>query len=254
VDNEPEFIQFLPELDLTDYKPHKNSIYRLEPKRLRPEHALALQMALKKGSDHIAGYFSWAEKAHTWSTKQTLFWIRAQLSEGLPNENFVLFLGKEIVGMGSIKPHGHPRSVQMAYWTSKAYLNQGIGETIARTMEGLAFIHRPYQYLYIDHDSSDRASGSIPQKLGYAYAGHFDAEIRADKETGLWLSWRKESKRYKGYSTEREQDLRFAELWCLMFKEMYPNIYERDYKETHMEALQKLKEICGRTTNEGNAA
>ena len=254
VDDEPEFIQFLPELDLTDYKPHKNSKYRLEPKRLRPEHALALQMALKKGSDHIAGYFSWAEKAHTWSTKQTLFWIQAQLSEGLPNENFVLFLGKEIVGMGSIKPHGHPRSVQMAYWTSKAYLNQGIGETIARTMEGLAFIHRPYQYLYIDHDSSNRASGSIPQKLGYAYAGHFDVEIRADKETGLWLSWRKESQRYKGYSTEREQDLRFAELWCLMYKEMYPDIYERDYKKTHMEALEKLKEIRGRTIDRGDAA
>jgi len=236
VENDPEFIQFLPELDLTDYKPHKNSKYRLEPKRLRPEHALALQMALKKGSDHIAGYFSWAEKAHTWSTKQTLFWIQAQLKEGLP------------------KPHGHPRHVQMAYWTSKAYLNQGIGETIARTMEGVAFVHRPYQYLYIDHDSSNRASGSIPQKLGYAYAGHFNSEITADKETGLWLSWRKESDRYADYPTEREQDLRFAELWCLMYKEMYPDLYERDYKKSHMEALEKLKEIRGRTIENDDAA
>lgn len=160
---EPELIKFLPELDLTDYKPHKNSKHILETKRLRPEHALALQMALKKGTEHISAYFQWADMAHTWSTKQTLFWIQAQLKDDLPNENFALFLGKDIVGMGSIKPHGHPRSVQMAYWTAKAYLHQGIGETIARTLERVAFIHRPYQYLYIDHDASNRASGSIPQ-------------------------------------------------------------------------------------------
>ena len=39
-----------------------------------------------------------------------------------------------------------------------------------------------------------------------------------------------------------------------MYKEIYPDIYERDYKKTHMEALEKLKEIRGRTIDEGNAA
>ena len=251
---EPELIKFLPELDLTDYKPHKNSKHILETKRLRPEHALALQMALKKGSEHISAYFQWADMAHTWSTKQTLFWIQAQLKDDLPNENFALFLGKDIVGMGSIKPHGHPRSVQMAYWTAKAYLHQGIGETIARTLERVAFIHRPYQYLFIDHDASNRASGSIPQKLNYQYIEHFDTEISAKKETGLWLSWRKESDRYADYPTERERDLRFAELSCLMFKEMHPDIYETDYKELHQQALKKLEEIRGRTIDKGDAA
>jgi RimJ/RimL family protein N-acetyltransferase len=253
-DFEAELIKFLPELDLTDYKPHKNSMYPLVPKRLRPEHALALQKALKEGTDHIAGYFSWAENAHTWSTKQTLFWIQAQLREGLPSEHFVLFLGKEIVGMGSLKPYGHPRYVQMAYWTSKKYLRQGIGETIARTMEGLAFVHRPYQYLYINHDSSNRASGSIPQSLGYGYVEHFDAAISAKDESGLWFSWRKESERYKDYPTEREQDLRFAELHCLMLKEMYPEYYEKEYKKLHMDAVEKLKEIRGRTIENDDAA
>jgi RimJ/RimL family protein N-acetyltransferase len=253
-DFEAELIKFLPELDLTDYKPHKNSMYPLVPKRLRPEHALALQKALKEGTEHIAGYFSWAENAHSWSTKQALFWIQAQLREVLPSEHFVLFLGKEIVGMGSLKPYGHPRNVQMAYWTSKKYLRQGIGETIARTMEGLAFVHRPYQYLYINHDSSNRASGSIPQKLGYGYIDYFDEAITAKSETGLWFSWRKESKRYKDYPTEREQDLRFAELHCLMMKEMYPEYYEREYKKLHMEAVEKLKEIRGRTVENDDAA
>jgi len=251
---EPELIKFLPELDLTDFKPHGNSKHILETKRLRPEHALALQKALKKGTDHIAGYFSWAVNAHTWSTKQTLFWIQAQLKDGLPNENFVLFLGKDLVGMGSLKSYGNPRSVQMAYWTSKAYLRQGIGETIARSLEGMAFIHRPYQFLYINHDSSNRASGSIPQNLGYGFVESFDAVISAKNETGLWYSWRKESKRYKGYPTERERDLRFAELHCLMLKEMYPDYYEKEYKKLHMEAVEKLKEIRGRTIENDDAA
>jgi hypothetical protein len=39
-----------------------------------------------------------------------------------------------------------------------------------------------------------------------------------------------------------------------MYKEMYPDLYERDYKKSHMEALEKLKEISGRTIEDDDAA
>jgi len=80
-----ELIKFLPEVDLTDFKPYGNSKHILELKRLRPEHALALQKALNRGADHIAGFFPWAETASGWNTKSALFWIQAQLRQGLPS-------------------------------------------------------------------------------------------------------------------------------------------------------------------------
>ena len=224
-----ELIKFLPEVDLTEFKPYKNSKLIPEAKRLRPEHALQLQKALNKGTDHIAGYFAWGETASRWNTKQTLSWIFAQLKEEWPAEHFAFFLGKDLIGMGSIRPYGHPRHVQMAYWVSKGYLKQGIGECIAKTIERLALIHRPYQYIYIDHDSSNTASGAIPKKLGYKFIGTFDSEIHARNETGLWYSWIKESDRYSECENERLMDLRYAELWCLMMQEMHPEIFLEMY-------------------------
>lgn len=237
-----ELIKFLPEIDLTDFKPYGNSKHILELKRLRPEHAVALQKALNTGTDHIAGYFAWAETAGSWNTKKALFWIQAQLRDGFPSEHFAFFLGKDLVGMGSLRPYGHPRHVQMAYWVAKGYLHQGIGESIARTIQAMALIHRPYQFIYINHDSSNRKSGAIPQRLGYRFVDTFDSPIQARLESGFWYSWVKESDRYSECVNERLKDLRFANLWCDMVKEMHIDIYEEDYASMHLEGLKLYKE------------
>lgn len=236
-----ETYRFLPDLDLTDYKPYGKYQRPLEVKRLRPEHALALQKALKGGSDHIAGYFSWGEKAQHWTTKQALFWIQAQIREEFPCEHFAFFIGKEMTGMGSIRPYGDVKKVQMAYWVSNKYLKQGIGETIARSIAHLALNYRPYHSIYIDHDESNTSSGAIPKKLGYRYAGSFQIPIHAKRETGKWLSWVKESGRYLDCDSERLMDLRFADLWCQMINQMHPEIYEDQYKELHQEAIEAFK-------------
>ena len=234
-----ELIKFLPEVDLTEFKPYKNSKHILEVKRLRPEHALQLQRALNKGTDHIAGYFEWGETASRWNTRQTLGWIFAQINEEWPAEHFAFFLGKDLVGMGSIKPYGHIRNVQMAYWVSKGFLKQGIGECIAMTIERMALIHRPHQFIYINHDNSNKASGAIPNKLSYEFIETFTSEIHARKETGVWSSWMKESTRYSDCETERLKDLRYAELWCLMIKEMHPDIFLEMYA-TQLEEARSL--------------
>ncbi len=235
-----ESIKFLPEVDLTHYKPYPNSKHILEVKRLRPEHALALQKALNKGTEHIAGYFAWAETAHRWNTKNTLFWIQHQIRESLPSEHFAFFLGRDLVGMGSIRPHGHPRHVQMAYWVAKGYLKQGIGECIAKTIEVLALKYRPYQFIYIDHDYSNTSSGAIPKKLGYKWVSYYETEIHAKKETGVWYSWMKQSDRYSDCENERLLDLRYVDLWCQMMLEMQPEIYIKDYEELHKEARKEF--------------
>jgi RimJ/RimL family protein N-acetyltransferase len=224
-----ELIKFLPEVDLTEFKPYKNSKLIPEAKRLRPEHALQLQKALNKGTDHIAGYFAWGETASRWNTKQTLSWIFAQLKEEWPAEHFAFFLGKDLIGMGSLKPYGHVRKVQMVYWVSKGFLKQGIGECIAMTLEKMALIHRPYQFIYVNHDNSNKASGAIPKKLGYEFIETFTSGIHARKETGIWSSWMKESTRYSDCENERLMDLRYAELWCLMMQEMHPEIFLEMY-------------------------
>lgn len=229
--------KFLPSTDYSHLKPHRNTGEILEAKRLKPEHARQLQIALNHGTEHIAGYFAWAENAKNWDTKRCLFWIRQINREKLPSEHYAFFLGKELVGIGSLRPHGDIRSVQMAYWVSKKYIQQGIGKSIAKTMEDLAIKYRPYQYIFIDHDSSNRSSGKIPQNLGYKFVGTFDSDIHAKKESGLWYSWVKENPRYSECANERMCEIQFAILWCEMMLETQPEIYIEEYKQTHSEAL-----------------
>lgn len=233
--------KFLPSGDFSHLKPHRNTGEFLEAKRLRPENARQLQKALSYGTEHIAGYFAWAENAKGWDTKRCLFWINRILRDKLPTEHYAFFLGEELVGIGSLRPHGHIRSVQMAYWVSKKYTQQGIGKSIAKTMENLAILHRPYQFIFIDHDSSNRSSGKIPQKLDYKFVGTFESTIHAKNETGFWYSWVKESERYSECLNERMRDLRYAILWCEMTFEMHPEIYEEEYAEVHSLALKEYR-------------
>ena len=233
--------KFLPSTDYSSLKPHRNTGEILEAKRLRPENARQLQKALSYGTEHIAGYFAWAENAKGWDTKRCLFWIQKIIREKLPTEHYALFHGEELVGIGSLRPHGNIRSVQMAYWVSKKYIQQGIGKSIAKTMENLAILYRPYQFIFIDHDSSNRSSGTIPQKLEYKFVGTFESDIHAKSETGYWYSWVKENPRYSDCENERMCELRFAVLWCEMMLEMQPEIYKQEYKETHIEALKEFE-------------
>jgi hypothetical protein len=45
-----------------------------------------------------------------------------------------------------------------------------------------------YDHVYYQHDATNRKSGALPQKLGYAYSHSFDDEITAMKESGFWFS------------------------------------------------------------------
>jgi RimJ/RimL family protein N-acetyltransferase len=142
----------------------------------------------------------------------------------------------------------------MAYWVAKGYLHQGIGESIARTIESMALNHRPYQYVYINHDSNNRASGAIPQRLGYQLLDTFNTEVSAKLESGFWFSWIKESSRYADCENERLRDLRYAILWCQMIKEMHPDIYMNEYAENHSLALKEygIEQERVRTNNQND--
>jgi hypothetical protein len=49
-----------------------------------------------------------------------------------------------------------------------------------------------YEYVYYNHDVTNRISGSIPKAMGYEYAGFFEGPSAARLESGLWLSYRKQ--------------------------------------------------------------
>lgn len=250
------FENLFPDIDLSDYKPYPGQREILTTVKLRPQHAVMLQKAFKEGTEHISGYFAWAEDSKGWSTKRVLFWIQSLLREEWPCEHYLFLLGENVAGMGSIRPMGHVRHVQMSYWVNKRYLKQRVGETIARTLERLCFESRAYELIYINHDSSNRASGRIPQALGYKYMGHFEDVKHAKSETGLWLSWAKSNPRYEDCYNERLKDLRYVQLFCALMQKMYPETYRTMYEESHLAANKAFDEEFknGRTISEPHDA
>jgi RimJ/RimL family protein N-acetyltransferase len=101
-------------------------------------------------------------------------------------------IGREVVGFGSLAPMEHKRDVQVSLWVGLGHEGNGIGKWIVQILEFYAFHVFGYDYLYYQHDATNRKSGSLPRKLGFTYSHSFDSEISAKKESGFWFSWIKQ--------------------------------------------------------------
>lgn len=168
----------------------------LRVERLSPLHAVDLQNVYKPGTEHIAEYFAWAKDAYKWSTKECLFWIQDSIQDPFPSEYFVFFSGKEMIGIGILGCYftgkggkEDARHTQMAYWVGKNYLGNGFGDRIVRIMEYIAFLFRNYEFMHLIHDSNNRKTSHMAQRLGYKFEEFYDSEILAINESGVYYSW-----------------------------------------------------------------
>lgn len=171
---------------------HPGFEYPLTHRRIRPSDTLALSQVIRRSHKHLKGYIGWAQYAGEWNFKQIQRFVSQHVKDEFPREHFLFFIGKQIVGMGSLAPMPHPLDIQVALWVAGGFPGAGIGPRIASTMEWYAFEVYGYSHLYYQHDASNEASKRLPQKLGFRFSHTFDVEIGAENETGYWFSWVKD--------------------------------------------------------------
>lgn len=161
-----------------------------EFRRLKPTDTLALSKVIRKSRKSLMNYLEWADKSANWSFADIQRWVMYHVkSEDIYRDHFLFLINKEIVGMCSTAPCGKPDQIQLSYWVAEGHQGRGIGTMMAKSLEEYAFRVWGWSAVQINHDATNRASGKIPQKLGYEWNGTFEGDNFARNETGFWYSW-----------------------------------------------------------------
>ena len=147
--------------------------------------------AVWKSHQHLRGFIGWARYARSWDIKTVSRFIDDHINDPLPNQHFLFFIGDEIVGMGSLVRCYTPLDAQIALWTVSGYQGMGIGKKIVETLTDLAFRVWGFHVLYYEHDARNESSKRLPQKCGFEFSHSRDLDKSAERESGLWFSWKK---------------------------------------------------------------
>jgi RimJ/RimL family protein N-acetyltransferase len=147
---------------------------------------------MKRSAKKLKGFIGWAKYAPSWDYQTVTKFVNDHLEDELPRFHLVFSIGKQVVGFGSLAPvSSSQRDVQVALWVALGWEKRGIGSWITTVLEWYAFNVFGFDHVYYQHDSANRSSGKLPQKLGYVFSHTFDQELQAMGESGLWYAWKK---------------------------------------------------------------
>ena len=165
----------------------------LEVHHLSLRDSLKLTKAMQTNQQHLDGYLPLFDKREGKTVPKIQRWIFQMLKEEFPSQHFVFTIGEQLVGFASTLPiSDNPREVQLRYMVFEGFTGRGIATSIAHTLEFYSFRVWGFHRVYIEMDSSNRASMAVAQKLGYRFAGTKDVSKAGTKESGFWYSFVKE--------------------------------------------------------------
>jgi RimJ/RimL family protein N-acetyltransferase len=173
--------------------------YPLACRALKIGDAQHLYPVMKRSAKILKGYIEWAKYSPSWDFKTVSEFVKDHVNSEFPRFHLIFMIGKQVVGFGSLAPvNVNVRDVQVALWVGLGHQGKGIGNWIVQTLEFYAFNVFGFDRVFYQHDSNNRASGKLPQKLGYRWSHTFDVEKRAVNESGFWYSWVKERPKETG--------------------------------------------------------
>ena len=170
--------------------------YPLEFCPMRPKHKGAMMRAVWSSHKQLRGYIGWAKYARNWNFQMISQFIDDHINTPPPDQHFVFFIGKEIVGVGSLVGAYTNHDAQIALWVTAKFQGKGVGKAIVQTLEYVAFNVWGFHTLYYEHDATNELSKKLPQKCGFVFSHTFDGQKLAHKESGFWFSWKKERPKY----------------------------------------------------------
>jgi RimJ/RimL family protein N-acetyltransferase len=100
-----------------------------------------------------------------------------------------LFLGTLAVGGGGLHRRIGPGALEIGYWVHVDHVGRGYASEAASTLTTLAFTVPGIDRVEIHHDRANTASGAVPQRLGFAWAGESIDEVTAPGECGVEVRW-----------------------------------------------------------------
>jgi ribosomal-protein-serine acetyltransferase len=102
-----------------------------------------------------------------------------------------VFRKGELAGSCGLHRRIGPGGLELGYWIAKNRLRQGLATAVARALTEAALAVPGVEQVEIHHDRDNKASASIPAKLGYEFVAERSSTAKAPAESGVEWVWRR---------------------------------------------------------------
>lgn len=169
---------------------------RIESERLVIKHwgdddAETLTQAIIESYEHLRPWMGWVdiESAQDLSETRARFWRWFTDWEGGGDSFFGIFKDAVLVGACGLHRRGTPDSLEIGYWIHASHTRLGYATEAAAALTQAALDLPDVGRVEIHHDKANVASGRIPPRIGYEFAGEWPCDPVAPAEIGVECRW-----------------------------------------------------------------
>jgi ribosomal-protein-serine acetyltransferase len=155
----------------------------------RREDAEALRTAVIESIDHLRPWMWWTvHEPMSLDQRRAIIadWHLRWLDGGAAPMG--MFVGGAVVGSSGFVGRTHD-TLEIGYWVHVDHVRRGLATRAARLLTTTAFAVPGITRVEIHHDKANVASGAVPRKLGFRFAGERPDEAKAPAEAGIDCTW-----------------------------------------------------------------
>lgn len=180
------------ELQFRDDRPNfAGYSHPIEFRPLKITDSALLTPVFKKHGKEIRGCLGAFHNAHAWQLSDAQKFVSASVNAEFPSMTWLFFIGKELVGMGSL--HAYQDSmwdVQIVLAVFGEHQGKGIGSTIGATLKQISFEVWGFNSFWWLVDATNFASCKAAEKVGLSFSHAWEDKVkRSEQESGLWFAF-----------------------------------------------------------------
>lgn len=171
----------------------------LEFRPLKITDSAILTPVFKRDGKTIRSFLGSFHNAHSWQISDAQKFVAAEVNADFPNFTYLFFIGKELVGMGSIHPFAQSLvDVQIVLAVFGKHQGRGIGTAIGSQLKKVAFEVWGFNSFWWLVDATNHPSKRAAEKVGLHFQHSWEDEVKhSESDSGLWFA----------YSQNRPSDL-----------------------------------------------
>ncbi len=165
---------------------------RLVLRRLHPDHAEGIALAVGASLDHLKPWMAWATREAAQPQTQLIRIAEAdELWETGSDFIYSILLppGRTVIGEIGMHCRVGEGGIEIGYWVDARYAGRGLGTEAARMLTEVSLALPGVTRAEIHCDEANQASAAIPHKLGYRLDRIDPHQPEAPGERGRRMVW-----------------------------------------------------------------
>ena len=162
---------------------------------LRRRHATDAQLTfeiIRASIEHLQPWMAWATPDY--SLEQATEYAQrceAEWAEGSAFQ-YMIFVGQDPVGSAGLMGRIGSGGLEIGYWVHPSWTGRGVATAAAAALTDAALALPGIDRVEIHHDLANKASGRVPEKLGYELVGDEPSspDMIAPGDSGTVRVWR----------------------------------------------------------------